>query len=107
MLNYSSLVTMLDKGLCCSQMIIQQGLEDTGQEDNPGLITAVSGLCKGMHSRQICGAISGSVCLLSLCAPDNISDLAKQVVEWFVSEYEGKYESINCGDILGDDVFGK
>lgn len=86
------------KGYCCTQILMQLGLDEKGTE-NPDLINAVKGLCNGLHSGLLCGALSGGVCLLSLFAPDKAHiKMIPALVEWF----EDSFESFDCEALVGD-----
>lgn len=87
------------KGYCCSQILLQLGLDEKGSE-NSDLINAIKGLCGGLYSGLICGALSGGACLLSFFEPDKASDeMIPLLVEWF----KENFEFCDCKDILGDD----
>ena len=42
------------KGYCCSQIVMQMGLDHLGKE-NPDLIATSAGRCDGMYSGKTCG----------------------------------------------------
>ncbi len=88
------------QGYCCSQIMIQIGL-DAGQEENPELLDAVAGLCGGMHSGLVCGILTGAACLLSLCDKENAaSHMIPRLVHWFAASYRQSCGGINCEEIL-------
>lgn len=97
----------------CSQILLQLGLEARGTY-NPDLIRAMHGLGGGMgFSGKTCGALTGGVCLLSLYAGrgqgeeeahNNFNLMIGQLVEWFENTIGAEYGSINCLDIIGDDL---
>lgn len=92
---------LAQQGLKCSQVLLQLGLEMQGK-DNPDLIRASNGLAGGLgFSGKVCGALTGGVCLLSLCAGDNprLNLMIEELITWF----EQQYQSVNCIDIIGDD----
>ena len=94
---------MKSQGHCCSSIIVQLGLDLRGEE-NEQLVWAVRGLCNGLYSGLVCGALTGSVCMLALFDAKN-TEMTKDMVEWFQSEYAPKYGSCNCEDITGDDQY--
>ncbi|HBC91942.1 MAG TPA: hypothetical protein DCZ10_03310 [Pelotomaculum sp.] len=88
------------KGYCCSQMILKVGLEAQNKE-NPDLIQAIAGLCRGPNGELVCGCLTAGVCLLSLYDPQNAAQfLTNDLVEWFKEEYGELYGGIDCKDIL-------
>ncbi len=98
------LYELMQKGMCCSQVLVQMGLESKNSE-NPELIRAVSGLCRGMQSGMVCGALTGGACLVSLLKPEGAAAfLINDLVEWFREEYGEVYGGVNCSDILSGDI---
>ncbi len=56
------------KGYCCAQVILILALEAQGKI-NEDLVRSVGGLCFGINwSGEVCGALSGGACLISLYA---------------------------------------
>lgn len=91
------------KGYCCSQILIQLGL-DLQEEENPDMINAVKALCGGLYSGLLCGALSGGACLLSYLEPEKASEvMIPELVEWF----KDRFETVNCQDIIGDNPMAK
>jgi len=91
------------EGYCCSQIMIQIGLDARGDE-NPELVQAIAGLCGGMHSGLCCGTLTGAACLLSMFDPENArSDMIPRLVEWFKATYGPLYGGADCGCIVGGD----
>jgi C_GCAxxG_C_C family probable redox protein len=109
MFDSQRLKNLTAKGLCCSQAVLQMGLEDCGLDENPELIQAVAGLCGGLHSGLVCGILSGAACLLSLCIPEkeNAEKLIKDLVQWFKDTYEEENGGINCENIVAGDEMNK
>ena len=90
------------KGYCCSQIIMQMGLEHLGK-DNPDLIAASAGLCEGLCSGKTCGVLSAAICLLYLADPEEASRSAvSDLTDWF----EATFESTECTELLGSDPAG-
>jgi len=84
------------EGYCCSQIIIQMAL-DSLQDENPELVDAVAGLCKGLYSGLCCGALTGGACLLSMIDKNNARGyMILRLVEWFKAKYGG----VSCDEIL-------
>lgn len=103
MLDYTRLSSLAAKGYCCSQIVLQMGLEDGRKEENPGLIQAAAGLCGGLHAGLDCGILSGAACLIALCLPEEAPSLIGELVEWFNAENGG----VSCKDILAGDDSGR
>ena len=90
------------KGYCCSQIVMQLGLDHLGKE-NPDLIAASAGLCDGMYSGKTCGILSAAICLLYLADPEEASMSAvSDLTDWF----EATFEATDCTKLLGDDPAG-
>lgn len=99
------------KGFCCSQIIIQLAL-DLQEENNPGLIRAMSGLCHGFAaSGGACGALTGAACLIAYYAGkgtvdeeanDRLPLMLSELATWFDEYSTPRYGGINCSDIVSD-----
>ncbi len=99
------------QGFYCSQIILIEGLEMLGK-DNPDLLRAMHGLAGGLgFSGELCGALTGGVCLLGLYAgkglpeepPDaRLNLMINELVEWFKGEYGLRYGGVRCVEILQD-----
>jgi len=93
---------------CCSQIQMCLALELKGNE-NPELIKAMSGLCRGMgESGKDCGALTGGACAIGLfcghgetgeTSSENLNKMVKELVEWF----EKEYGSVECYDLIEGD----
>jgi C_GCAxxG_C_C family probable redox protein len=103
------------KGYQCSQILMAMALEAQGKQ-NPDLLRAMSGLLGGMGSGKTCGALTGGCSVLGLYGgqgtPDSIPDerlaaMLTEFVEWFETEYVQRYGSIECKEIVGDDMRNK
>lgn len=93
---------LLREGKCCSCAIVQLGLEIKGEENEP-LVQAVSGLCLGVRSGLICGALTGAACMMNILDPKNANtEMIPDLVEWFTATYGKEYGGINCADIVRD-----
>lgn len=93
---------LLLEGKCCSSAIVQLGLEIKGEENNQ-LVQAMSGLCHGVHSMLVCGALTGAACMMNLLDPKNANTkMIPELVEWFMATYGEKYGGIDCANIVGN-----
>ena len=100
----SQLMTLLLKGYCCSEAILQFGLTLRGEE-NPQLVGAAGGLCLGLCSGHVCGALSAGALLLSLFDKSTARTvMIPDLVAWFSDAYGEAYGSINCADIAGENL---
>lgn len=90
-------------GYCCSQIVMQIGLEMLGRE-NDELVEAMAGLCDGVKCGRICGAASAAVCLLYL-ADGKAAEmgLIQEYLDWF----EDAFGALDCEELLGDDPMAK
>ena len=90
-------------GYGCAQVMVAMGLWKLGEE-NPRLIDAAKGLCLGCHCESLCGCISGAACMLTMID-------RQQALEYMIPElaawFEDEYGTIDCMDILKDDVNNK
>jgi hypothetical protein len=95
------------QGYCCSQIMLQMGLDAKGAE-NPELIDAVAGLCGGLYSGLCCGILTGAACLLSMYDRQRAASfMIPMLVEWFETTYTQSYNGISCVDILDQDPANK
>ena len=95
------------EGLCCSQIMIQIGLE-AKREENPELLDAVAGLCQGMHFGLCCGTLTGAACLLSMLDKGNATlHMIPKLADWFEMTYTERYGGVDCECILADDPLAK
>lgn len=103
------------KGYCCSQMLGLLALKAQGAE-NPGLVRALGGLCRGMgQCGMTCGVLTGGTCVLAYYLgkgsdgeeSSEKADLAVcEYVDWFVNR-TSQYGGTACADILGECPEGK
>lgn len=97
------------KGYCCTQIILILALRTQGKTD-ADLVRSVGGLCFGINwSGEVCGALSGGACLISLYAgkgsdeevPDNqCLSMVGELVEWFTIAANDEYGGTRCHEIL-------
>lgn len=96
-------------GYCCSQIVMQLGLEIQGQE-NPGLIRAMSGLCHGFPVHDgTCGAVTGAACLLAYYGgkgalneeeSERLPLMLSELSDWFKDYATGRFSGIKCSEIV-------
>lgn len=108
----NAILTLSQKGFCCSQILALLILGAQGRE-NPDLVRALAGLCHGIgQSGDACGILTGGCCVLSyLVGPDAEDGVAmpeakivqEEFVDWFRAACEEKWGSIHCADIIGED----
>jgi hypothetical protein len=96
------------KGYNCAQIVMIGGLRRMGR-NNPDLVRAMGGLVHGVgDSGEICGAISGAVCLVSLHAGKGLDDeyphpdgllIMDELIGWFREEICGG-GAITCSALM-------
>ncbi|WP_434310536.1 DVU_1555 family C-GCAxxG-C-C protein [Hominifimenecus sp. rT4P-3] len=88
------------EGKCCTQVLVCMGLALKG-ENNDEMVRAVSGLCGGMRSGLVCGALTGAAMMLALFDEKVAAEeMIPELVQWFQDEYGEKYGSVDCNAIL-------
>lgn len=98
---------LLRAGKCCAVALVQLGLESRGQT-NEQLLHAMSGLCGGVQSGILCGALTGAACLMNVLDPDHANHLmVPELVTWFLSMTREEYGGATCADILNGDIRNK
>jgi len=94
---------LLVEGKCCAVALVQVALESVG-EKNDRLLQAVSGLCGGVQSGLVCGALTGAACMLNVLDPKNANaHMIPDLADWFVEKVKEEYGGVQCNDILGGD----
>jgi hypothetical protein len=98
------------KGYNCAQIVMIGGLRLMGR-DNPDLVRAMGGLVHGVgDSGEICGAISGAACLVSLHMGKGLDDerphpdgmlIMDELIGWFREEMCGG-GAITCSALIDD-----
>lgn len=96
-------------GFCCAQMIIILALEAQGRT-NADLVRAAGGLCFGIDgSGEVCGALSGGACLISLysgkgnkgeAVDERYQTMMAEFVDWLKAVGETEYGGTRCDEIL-------
>jgi len=97
------------KGFCCAQMIMTLALQAQGKT-NADLVRSAGGLCFGINwSGEVCGALSGGACLISLYAgkgseeetpDDRHMSMVGELVDWFTRAADAEYGGKRCNEIL-------
>lgn len=101
------MMRLASQGYCCSQIILELGLEAI-EDENPQLIDAMRGLCKGLYTGLTCGVLTGAACLLSMIDPRAAEEhLIPRLVEWFEMTFTGEYGGISCKEIMDDNPMNK
>lgn len=105
------MMRMAQAGYCCSQILLLLGLEDMNRE-NPDLVRAMAGLCKGLgRCSGPCGVLSGGAALIGLLTGkgadtdahhDKMPLLLDEFGQWFEEHACGQHGGITCADIVGD-----
>ena len=103
------LIRLKAKGYCCAQMFFILAMEAQGKSD-ADLVRTMGGLCYGVNwSGEVCGALSGGACLISLYAgkggDEEESDsqyiaMMGELVEWFTLAADEEYGGTRCHEIL-------
>ena len=103
------MMRLKSKGYCCAQIILVLALE-TQRKTNADLVRLMAGLCFGINwSGEVCGALSGGACLISLYAgkgadeevPDSqYMTMMGEHVEWFTRAAEDEYGGTRCHEII-------
>lgn len=86
------------KGYCCSQILLELGLQHLGKESEE-LISAAAGLCDGVRMGKVCGILSAAVCLLYLADAEAAADGGvEELIEWFEDAFgETECEALIAG----------
>jgi C_GCAxxG_C_C family probable redox protein len=101
------LMELKHKGYYCSQIMMLLVLENQ-EKSNPDMIRAMSGLAFGLGIGEVCGALTGGACILSLYGGKGTDDeeentylmtMLEELGEWFKSTYGGMYGGISCETI--------
>ena len=95
------------KGYCCSQIMVQLGLDYVGKE-NPDMIQAAAGLCKGIRSGKICGVLTGAAMMLTIIDSGNAAEyMIPELSEWFEETYTERFGGPDCNCIIGESPIQK
>lgn len=81
---------------------------DALEDENPELIDAMRGLCKGLYSGLVCGTLAGGACLLSMVDPRAAEEhMIARLVEWFEMTFGSAYGGVTCAKILDDNPMNR
>lgn len=95
--------TLKMNGYCCSQIVMEIGLEKLGME-NPQLVSAMAGLCEGVKCGRICGTAAAAVCLMYLTDARAAEDgLVQEYLDWF----EEAFGALDCDELLSEGPMAK
>ncbi len=95
------------KGFYCSQIMMILALE-AQDKTNPDLVRSMAGLAFGVGIGEVCGALTGGACILSLYAAKGTDEdeehfrlmgMLHELGEWFRETYAGEYGGISCDAI--------
>lgn len=98
------------KGFYCSQIMMIMTL-DAQDKTNPDLVRSMAGLAFGVGIGEVCGALTGGACILSLHAAKGADDdeehfrlmgMLHELGEWFRGTYAGQFGGISCDAISED-----
>lgn len=98
------------KGFYCSQILTMLALESQ-EKENPDLVRAMAGLAFGVGIGEVCGALTGGACILSLYAGKGTDEdtedhrmmsMLHELGEWFRETYGEQYGGISCDAISKD-----
>lgn len=103
------LIRLKGKGYCCAQILVILALEAQGRT-NTELVRSLGGLCFGVNgSGEVCGALSGGVCLISLYTgkgddeehedPQHMAMIGA-LSAWFSEKIGQECGGIRCDEIL-------
>jgi C_GCAxxG_C_C family probable redox protein len=104
------MMDLKSKGFYCSQIMMLLALE-AQEKENPDLTRAMAGLAFGVGIGEVCGALTGGACILSLYAGKGTEEdeehfclmsMLNDLGEWFRETYGGQYGGISCNTITED-----
>ncbi|MDR1394637.1 MAG: C-GCAxxG-C-C family protein [Deltaproteobacteria bacterium] len=100
----AAVLELAAKGYSCAQIVVLLGLRVMGRE-NPDLTRAMAGLAMGAGCGDICGALTGGLCLISLHTAKGMDDdrpapmgrtLMGALIKWFKFEELKGETKIDC-----------
>ncbi|MDR0882277.1 MAG: C-GCAxxG-C-C family protein [Candidatus Adiutrix sp.] len=119
------------QGYSCAQIVMLGGLRLMGRE-NPDLVRAMAGLANGASCGEICGALTGGLCLIGVHTAKGLDEerpvlgarmVTNALIKWFRQEklkgqvapdcaaifeakgceYDGEMNSaVGCGELVAD-----
>ncbi len=102
---------LFESGYYCAESVLLAISEGRGIESEliPGIAT---GFCGGMsRTSGLCGALTGGIMALNMVygrnSPDETTDRNYARVARLIKEFETRFGSANCSDLLGCDLSTK
>ena len=105
------ILKLKNQGYCCSQIVLQLALDIQGTR-NPGLVRAMSGLCRGFLSPHgACGALTGAASVIGFYAGkgqaseeahERLPLMLSELALWFEEYAVPRFGGINCSTIVSD-----
>ena len=95
-------------GYCCAESVLMAVAEDRGVKSD--LIPRIAtGFCGGIaHTCNMCGAVGGAIMALGMLMgrdkPEDPREELNAAIHKLLGEFEGKYGSSNCYELLGCDL---
>jgi hypothetical protein len=106
----TDILRLAHAGYCCSQILMRLALDLQGRDD-PDLVRAMAGLCRGLsQGSQTCGVLTGAACVLGLYAGKGVDGEAEherlpvmleELTDWFSQTACAGLPGVRCQDILG------
>jgi C_GCAxxG_C_C family probable redox protein len=104
------MMELKSKGFYCSQIMMLLALENQ-DKTNQDLIRSMAGLAFGVGIGDVCGALTGGACILSLYAGKGMEEeeehfrlmgMLHELGDWFREAFAGQYGGISCDAISED-----
>lgn len=105
------ILRLKNQGFCCSQIMMHMAMDIQGKH-NPGLLRAMTGLCRGALSISgTCGVLTGAACILASYAGKGRADeevqeslplMLSELGHWFEELTMARFGGTNCSDIVDD-----
>jgi hypothetical protein len=106
-----NILKLKNLGYCCSQIVMHLAM-DIQETSNPGLLRAMSGLCRGfLSNRGTCGALTGAAGIIGFYAGKGLADeeaderlplMLSELARWFEEYAVPRFGGINCANIVND-----
>ena len=84
------------QGNCCAQVQVRMALEMRGEE-NEQLVQSAGGLCGGVRTGLVCGALSGAAMALSMF---DFALAKKEMIPALTKQFAQKWGTTECAEIL-------
>jgi C_GCAxxG_C_C family probable redox protein len=104
------MMELKSKGFYCSQIMMLLALENQ-DKTNEDLVRSMAGLAFGVGIGDVCGALTGGACILSLYAGKGTKEeeehfrlmgMLHELGDWFREDFAGRYGGISCDAISED-----